>query len=98
MTPSLPTRSNASAMMLPISRSLLAEMLATEAMSAFRSEVGVEALPLFDGDDAVLADPIKRIRHDVADFAVVVGGDAGDGGDVGLPIGSRCRGPSPLRR
>ncbi len=34
MTPSLPTRSKASAMMLPISRSLLAEIEATEAMSA----------------------------------------------------------------
>ncbi len=47
-------------------------------------DVGLEALAFFDGDDAVLADAFERIGHDVADFAVVVGGDGGDVGDVGL--------------
>ncbi len=39
-------------------------------------DVGLEALAFLDGDDAILADALERIGHDVADLAVVVGGDA----------------------
>src|SRR3712207_8329228 len=35
-------------------------------------DVGLEALALLDGDDAVLAHAHERVGHDVADLAVVV--------------------------
>src|SRR5665213_509935 len=49
-------------------------------------DVGFQALAFLDGDDAILADAIKRIGHDLADLAIIVGGDGGDAFDVGLAV------------
>ncbi len=45
-------------------------------------DIRLEALARFDGDDAVAADALEGLGHDLANFAVVVGGDAGDVDDV----------------
>ncbi len=42
------------------------------------SSVGLEALGLFDGDDAVLADLLHRLGDQVADLLVVVRRDGAD--------------------
>ena len=46
--------------------------------------LGLEALAFIDGDDAVLADLFHRVGEELADFAVVVGGDRGDVGHLAL--------------
>ena len=46
-------------------------------------DVGLEALALFDGDHAVLADLVDRLGDDLADLLVLVGGAGADLGDLG---------------
>jgi hypothetical protein len=41
----------------------------------------LERLRFFDGDDAVLADLFHRVRDELADFRVAVGGDGAHLGD-----------------
>jgi hypothetical protein len=42
-------------------------------MPSTTSTVGLEALALLDGDDAVLADLVHRLGDDLADLGVLVG-------------------------
>ena len=53
-------------------------------------DLGLEALAFFDRDDAVLADLLEGVGHDLADLAVVVGADGGDVLDVVLARRSAC--------
>ncbi len=66
-------------------------------------DLGLQRLALFDGDDAVLADLVHRLGDHLADFRIVVGGDAADVGDLcarpdldGHAL--RFRRPRPRRR
>jgi hypothetical protein len=52
-------------------------------MPSTRSTVGVQALALFDGDHAVLADLVHRGGDDLADFRILVGGAGAHLGDLG---------------
>ena len=45
-------------------------------------ELGLEALGLFDRDDALVADLLHRLGEEVADFLVAVGGNGADLGDL----------------
>ncbi len=47
-------------------------------------DVRLQALALFDGDHAVLADLLEGFGHDAADLGIVVGGDRGHGLDLVL--------------
>ena len=47
----------------------------------------VAALALFHGDDAILADFVKGISHDLANFGVVVGADGGHRADAAIDLG-----------
>ena len=59
-------------------------------MPSTNSWLGLERLAFFDGDDAVLADLVHRLGDDLADLAVVVGGDGGDVLQVLLALDRRC--------
>ncbi len=64
-------------------------------------DLGLEALALFDGDDAVLADPVHRLGDHLADLRVVVGGDRADLGDLLAALDRRrhlARAPRRPRR
>src|SRR3972149_1277874 len=45
-------------------------------------DLGLDALGLLDGDDAVLADLLHHLADELADLLVVVGGDGGDLGHL----------------
>jgi hypothetical protein len=62
------------------------EIAAVELHALDDGDLGIEALALFDGDHAVLADLLERVGHDLADLGVVVGGDGGDVLNVGLAL------------
>src|SRR5690606_6501748 len=47
-------------------------------------DLGLQALPFVDSDDAVLADFLHRVGQLFADLAVVIGGDRSDVGHVAL--------------
>ena len=63
------------------------EVAAVELHAFDRLERRLEALGLFDGDDAFLADLLHRFRDQVADLLVVVGGDGADLRDLLLARG-----------
>src|SRR6202030_1787333 len=44
-------------------------------------EFGLERLGFFNRDDALVADLLHRVRKELADFGVAVGGDGADLGD-----------------
>jgi hypothetical protein len=50
-----------------------AEVALVELHALDEFDVGLEALALFDGDDAVLADLVHRLGDDLADLGVLVG-------------------------
>ncbi len=58
------------------------DVAAVELHALDRLERRLEALGLFDGDDAVLADLVDRVGDQVADLLVVVRGDGADLGDL----------------
>ena len=58
------------------------EVPAVELHALDELDGGLEALALLDRDDAVFPDPLERVGHDLADLAVVVGGDGRDVDDV----------------
>ena len=58
------------------------QVTAVELHAVHGLQGGLEALGLFDGDDAVLAHLLHRLGDQVADLAVVVGGDGADLGDL----------------
>jgi hypothetical protein len=58
------------------------EVAAVELHALDDLERGLEALGLFDRDDAVLADLLHRLGDDLADGLVAVGRDGADLGDV----------------
>ena len=62
------------------------EVAAVELHALDRLERRLEALGLFDGDDAVLADLLHRLGDQVADLRVVVRGDGADLGDLLLAL------------
>src|SRR5262249_48284199 len=63
-----------------------AEVAAVELHAFDDVDRRLQALALFDRNDAVLADLCETVGHDLADGAVVVGRDGGDVDDVvGLP-------------
>ena len=45
-------------------------------------QLGLQALGLFDGDDALVADLLHRLGDDLADLAIAVGRDGADLGDL----------------
>jgi hypothetical protein len=49
-------------------------------------DLGIEAGVLLDRDHALVADLLERVGEHAADFAVVVGGDRGDAGLLGLRL------------
>ena len=63
------------------------EVAAVELHSLDRLERRLEALRLFDRDDAVLADLLHRLGDQIADLLVVVRGDGADLGDLLLALG-----------
>ena len=63
-------------------------------MPSTNSSVGLGGLAFLDGDDAVLADLLEGVGHQLADGRVVVGADAGDLRHLfllGQPLGDACR-------
>ena len=58
-----------------------AEIALVELHAFEKLDGGVEALALFDGDDAVFADLVHRIGDHLADLLVLVGGTGADLGD-----------------
>ncbi len=54
------------------------EVAAVELHAFDQVEFGLHRLRLLDRDDAVLADPVHRLGDQLADLAVVVGGDGRD--------------------
>ena len=67
------------------------EVAAVELHALDPLDLGGQALALVDGDDAVLADLFHGVGQELADFGVVVGGDAADLGDLFLLILDRDR-------
>ncbi len=63
------------------------EITAVELHSFDRLQRRLEALCLFDRDDAVLADLFHRLGDQIADLLVVVGGDRTNLRDLFLPLG-----------
>ena len=61
-----------------------AEVAAVELHALDHVDVGLQALAFFNGDDAVLADLVEGVGHDLADRHVVVRRDGGDVGDLAL--------------
>ena len=64
-----------------------AEVAAVELHTFDDLELSLQALGLFDGDDAVHTDLAHGLGKDAADFLVAVGGDGTDGGDLSGVLG-----------
>src|SRR5262245_9635371 len=73
--------------LLRIGHEIRRDVAAVELHAVDRLERRLEALGLFDGDDAVFADLLHRLGDQVADLRVVVGRDGADLRDLFLAAG-----------
>src|ERR1019366_5021976 len=67
---------------LRVGREVSREITLVELHALDHLEGGLDGLGLFDGDGAVLADLVHRVRDDLADGGVPVGGDGRDLADL----------------
>ena len=59
------------------------EMIAAIELHALdHVELGLEALGLLDGDDAVIADLLHGLGNEAADLRIAIGGNGADLGDL----------------